>query len=158
MRRTIAPDWLHHGTVVDAERSITLNIRDRDVEGAAPEKGDCCVAARCALRALDALHVYVYRTVAYVQFEEDGPIERFAISAEMFRNVIKPLDDGRRGDIVTGRYDLLAPSGSRRAGEAVKRRTALRILREAGEAPPPEPAPYRERPMIGRIRSAGVVD
>lgn len=152
-----ALEWLRSGDVIDAKKSVTLSITERDIQGATPGAGDKCVAARCALRALDALHVYVYRTVAYAQFEEGGSIERFTVSGEMFRCVIKPLDEDRPGDIVPGRYDLRAPSKSERMGEAVKRRTALRTRREEGRAPPPVPVGYRPRPMVGRIRSAGVV-
>jgi hypothetical protein len=106
------PQWVNTATVVDASRTCTLNIRDRDKRHAKPHKGDECVAARCA------------------------------------------LDDGRPDDIKTGRYDLDAPAESQRLGAAVKRRTALRMRRERGEAPPPTHREYKARPMVGRIRSA----
>lgn len=149
------PQWVNAGTVVDATRAATLNIRERDIATAVPNKGDECVAARCALRALDAVHVYFYRGTAYVQLDNDGPVERFVVSAAMRRDVIVPLDAGHPDRIKSGRYDLVPPTGSARLGQAVKRRTALRIRREQGDAPPPTRREYRARPMVGRIRSAG---
>lgn len=149
------PAWVITGTVGDAPRDCTLNIREDHKHSAVPNKGDECVAAQCALRSLGAVHVYFYRTTAYVQFDHGGPVWRFVVSAALLRDVIKPLDAGRPEDIVPGLYDLLAPTASQRLGAAVKRRTALRIRREQGQAPPAKRRKYKARPMVGRMRSAG---
>lgn len=148
------PKWIRDGTVVDATQAVTLNIRQRDIEGALPEVGDGCVIARCALRAFDAREVFVFRGTAYVQLDEGGVVERFTIPPNMQREVVFPLDERRYADIKTGRYELVPPSGSKRMGEAAKRKKRRREEREAGMLPPPVPRPYHPRKMVGRIRSA----
>jgi hypothetical protein len=144
------PSWLQKVEKVDATKPCTLNVLPKDIEGARPENGAKCVAARCVKRALGAKHVYFYRTTAYILFGDGRPVERFVTSGALLRNVIHPLDTGKLGRIKPGRYDLLPPPESYRLGKAVENRTSRTL---AGQTTLVR-RKYKARRMLGRIRSA----
>ena len=112
------PAWAKGLVIQDAKQLATINIRGRDITGAVPNRGDCCVAARCTVRALDAHLVYFYRSVAYVMWDEDRPVLRYKLSAALIKNVVEILDDDRRdnSEIRPGTYSLLPPPPAQRLG------------------------------------------
>jgi hypothetical protein len=112
------PSWMTGKDIRDATESVTINIRQRDIIGAEASNGSECVAARCTLRALDANAVYFYRSKAYVQWDDEGVIERYQLSTPLIRNVVEVLDDPHRSndEILPGRYELKPPPPGQRLG------------------------------------------
>lgn len=112
------PDWMLGYPTQDAKRRVTLNIRQRDIDDATSLDPEACIAALCTLRALDAIHVWVYRSKCYVQWDDGGPILRYQNSRALIENVIKVLDDPHlsNADIKPGLYDLLPPTPAQALG------------------------------------------
>jgi hypothetical protein len=154
---TNLPDWVQVADVEDATRAISINVRTEDVEsGRHPQDGNSCVVAQCALRALGAYEVYVYRCVAYVIFDQGARVQRFAVSQRLKENVIIPLDREDYDGIVPGVYDLLPMPPTKRLGVQAAYQAARKAQRERGELPPVQPKGTQEtrRQIRGRIRSA----
>ena len=112
------PDWMTYREVVDADRPVTLNIRQHDIDEGKALDPENCIAARCILRALDASYVWVYRSKAYVVWDDGQPIQRYQNSKALESKVIKVLDDPNRPntDIKPGLYDLLPPTAAQALG------------------------------------------
>jgi hypothetical protein len=94
--------------IVDSYHTVTINIRQRDIDGATPRDGRDCVAGRCVLRTLDAEVVYFYRSKAYVQWDDEQVMVRYHLSRDLQKKVIEVLDDPHRpnSEIQPGLYEL----------------------------------------------------
>jgi hypothetical protein len=112
------PDWMMGKVVKDATRPVTINIRQHHIDEAVGLKGDQCVAARCTLQALDASHVWFYRSKAYVEWDDSGVILRYQNSDSLIRKVIQILDDPKRknSEIQPGLYNLNPPPPTQALG------------------------------------------
>jgi hypothetical protein len=142
---------------IPAPRGIDVNVRQRDIDAAIPQSGNECVFAQCALRALDAVDVHFYRTVAYVQFDEGQPYWKLEIRehSPAFTDVIEPLDRGDFASIRPGIYRLEKP----RAGKLWNKldndkRHARRAAQRAGEREVARPWHETKPHVVGRLRTA----
>jgi hypothetical protein len=143
------PDWMKDREIIDytGDLPITINIRRSDIENAVPLNGVDCVAGRCTLRALAAQMAYFYRSVAYIAWDDDGPLIRYRLSARLVRMVIKVLDDPLvpNTDIEPGQYALLPVPPKQRLG-------VNRVRAE--DAPRRAPRRDRGHRVVGRVTAA----
>jgi hypothetical protein len=118
--RYLTPDDF---TVLDAEGTYALNIKQKDIRDACAGNGGSCVAARACKRALDTDAVWVSKGYTWAWLDRDSRvIHRFRNTTAMTRNVVEPLDSGRFDDIVPGLYELRAPKGTEKLGEGARRK------------------------------------
>ena len=118
------PEWVKELTATrgygDATEPLGLIIKPEDIDEAfsceAQNDGSNCVMAQAATR-LGAENIYFYRTSAWVNFGT-GPIRRFIVPKNIYRNVIAPFDRSAHDDIVPGHYVLLPPTDS----QSIRRR------------------------------------
>jgi len=110
--------WMKNYEVFDASGGVSINIRQHHIDDAVSLNGEACVAARCTLQALDAVQVWFYRSKAYIQWDEGGPVYRYQNSSPLINNVIKILDDPKKSNkkIKPGLYNLLPPAPAQRLG------------------------------------------
>ena len=141
------PDWMLGKVVKDATRPVTINIRQHHIDEAVSLRGDQCVAARCTLQALDASHVWFYRSKAYVEWDDSGVILRYQNSDALVRNVIMILDDPQRDNagIKPGLYNLTPPPPTQALG--VDRRPKPDSEKRG-------PRPNKTHRVTGRITAA----
>lgn len=141
------PEWMLGREILDSNKHVGINIRARDVVGAVPLNGEKCVIGRCVLRALDAQYIWVYRSKAYVAWDDDGPIYRYVLPQPLVENVVKVLDDPERdnSEIKPGMYELRAVPPGQRLG--VDRRAR-------SDAKKRGPKKDRGHRVMGRITAA----
>jgi hypothetical protein len=109
------PKWVRETAAdrgyADAVEPLSLIVTENDVteafDCAAHGDGAHCVMAQAGQR-LGAKAVYFYRTTAWVDFGT-GPIQRFTVTDNVYKNVIVPFDKGLRDEITTGVYPLTPP-------------------------------------------------
>lgn len=99
----------------DSSEPLSLYVTEDDIDqaymSAGRGNGFKCVMAQAGMR-LGAKSLYFYRTTAWIDFGT-GPILRFTIADSIQRNIIEPFDNGKREDIESGLYPLLAPTPSK---------------------------------------------
>jgi len=139
------PHWMTGREVKDADHPVTINIRQHHINEAVSQDGENCVAARCTLQALDASHVWFYRSKAYIAWDDDEPILRYQNSAPLIRKVIEILDDSERDNstIEPGLYTLLPPPPGQRLG----------LNRAARSETPRGPKRDRGHRVMGRMQA-----
>lgn len=114
---TVYPDWAADAEVIDNTEDIGIFLTQEDCEKGVAENGECCAFGRAALRAMGGTgRAYFYKTTALIKPDPDGPVFRFRIPPKAQREVIIPLDEGRRADVKPGTYTLRAPRGRNRLG------------------------------------------
>jgi hypothetical protein len=145
------PQFLEGREIVDAIRPASINIRQRHIDDAVAGNGEKCVAGKCMLQSLDAAWVWVYRSVTYVVWDDDGPAVRYRNSDALMNNVIKVLDDPKQDNskIKAGVYDLVAPSPTQRLG-------VNRKARPGAKKRSVSPTGVRKARFLGRVTSAKV--
>jgi hypothetical protein len=139
------PQWMREREVQDAQRPVTINIRQKHINDAVALNGAECVAGRCTLQALDAAYVWFYRSKAYVAWDDNGPILRYQNSQPLIKKVIEILDDPKRpnSEIKPGLYDLRAPTGAQKLGTDRSRKGPKRTKHTA----------HARHRVVGRITS-----
>lgn len=118
------PTWAKSAEVVDSEESLGVFISEEDVTCGVAEDGRNCAFGRAAIRAMGGQgRAYFYKTVALIQPDANEPLViRFRVPVKAQRQVIIPLDEGRREDVIPGIYTLTPPTPHNRLG-AVHRAT-----------------------------------
>lgn len=113
-----SPHWLTGKIRQDATEQVSINIRQKDIDTAIPGDGENCVAAQCVLRAMDAAHVYFYKSTIYVQWDDKDVVLRYKASEGLLKRVIRILDDPARdnSEIQPGVYNLNPPQGQQKLG------------------------------------------
>jgi hypothetical protein len=118
------PSWVKEQTATrgygDATEPLGLIVKPEDIDNAfacaAQGDGSNCVMAQAATR-IGAEHIYFYRTSAWVDFGT-GPIRRFLVPNNIYRNIIEPFDRSAHDEIMPGHYVLLPPTDS----QSIRRR------------------------------------
>lgn len=110
------PKWMKNIPCKDAEVPVTINIRQHHIDEAVASSATQCVVALCTLRALDAKHVWIYRSKAYVVWDDGQPIRRYQNSQDLIKRVINPLDSGHPELIQPGMYTLNVPTPAQALG------------------------------------------
>lgn len=132
--------------IVDAKMNGAVTIKAVDLRRG--QKGD---PRKCSLAlALDRDYgkgsCLAFLDTTFILNKYDARVYRYRNSAALRRDVIHPLD---RGEMPTpGTYNLLAPKGTGRMGQAKIRKLELKLKRELGEAPPPVSKPYLGRKKV----------
>lgn len=98
--------------VIDARHDAELHILPRDCKRGGRRQPDTCAAAIAAKRQLNAIEVRVHLSRIYVRSNE-GNWQRY-ITTEPLKHEIIVFDRG--GRMEPGKYMMLAPRKSQRAG------------------------------------------
>lgn len=99
--------------VLDARHDLEIEILSRDCKSGDPKDPGSCAAARAARRQLHAYDVRIHLTRVYIRTNK-GNWQRY-INTEALQKEVIVFDRG--GEMMPGKYMLLAPKKSQRVGQ-----------------------------------------